>query len=67
MKEARNTFYDLIVGIAIYAVIVCIVAAILVDNNLTFIAGIIYGIIISGFLAYHMFRSLEKNPWTMIL
>ncbi len=61
MNEARNTFYDLIVGIAIYAIIACIAAALLVDNNLTFIVGIIYGTIISGILSYHMFRSLEKT------
>ncbi|MFA9464812.1 MAG: hypothetical protein ACERKN_11040 [Velocimicrobium sp.] len=61
MKEARETFYDLLLGIALCSLIVCIAGAIFVDNKLTFIAGVIYGAIIAGGLAYHMFHFLEKT------
>lgn len=61
MKEAKETFYDLIVGIVIYTILACIIETIIVNNNLTFVLGTIYGAIISGFLAYHMFRSLNKT------
>ena len=61
MKEAREIFYDLIVGIVLYAVIICIVGAFIVDNNVTFIFGVIYGAVISSILAYHMFQSLDKT------
>lgn len=61
MKEARETFFDMLLGMAIYAVIVCIIGGIVVENKLGFILGCIYGTLIAGLLAYHMLRSLDMT------
>lgn len=59
MSEAKETFLDLLLGIVAYTLVVCIIGGIFVDNKLTFIAGVVYGAIIAGLLAYHMLWSLE--------
>ncbi|MEG2512670.1 MAG: hypothetical protein RR906_04150 [Acetivibrio sp.] len=61
MKEAKETFWDLLIGIVFYTLLVSVAGAVLVDSKLTFVSGVVYGAVISGILAYHMFYSIERT------
>lgn len=66
MKEIKRTILELLTGMVLYTVLICIVGCFLVDNKLSFILGVLYGAICSAIMIFHMYYtlniSLEMEP-----
>lgn len=64
MSNQRNkgfeTLLDLFIGISIYFIIFEIAGLIFVENRLSYTLGLILGCVVSGFLAWDMFVSIDN-------
>lgn len=61
LKEARETLKELIVGIVLYAIILCIGSIILFRGQYSIVCGIALGTVGAVILAVHIFWSLNKS------
>lgn len=61
IDEAKHTFWDLIIGIGIYTVVIGIPGTVISADRAAFLAGLLYGALLSAGLALHMYRSLDKT------
>lgn len=60
MKNMNETLKDLIIGIVLSMLIVCIIGALVSNNKLSFILGNILGSIIAILLAFHMNATISR-------
>lgn len=60
MKKMNETLKDLIIGIVLCMVVVCIIGALVTDNKLSFIFGELLGSIIAIMLAIHLNASISR-------
>ena len=60
MKNMNETLKDLIIGIVLSILIVCIIGAIVSNNRLSFILGDILGSIIAILLAIHLNATISR-------
>lgn len=61
MREAKETFWDLLIGIAGLTLLICGIGWVATKGSLTFVTGIFYGGVVAIVLAVHMFKTLEKT------
>ncbi|MDK2808848.1 MAG: hypothetical protein PWP24_1585 [Clostridiales bacterium] len=61
MKELKYTFYDLLVGIVCFSILLCVTGPFFSGNVIRFIAGVLYGGMVAAILAYHMFQGIDKT------
>ena len=60
MKNMNETLKDLIIGIVLFMLIVCIIGALVWNNKLSFILGDILGSFIAVLIAIHMNATIAK-------
>lgn len=60
MKNMNETLKDLIIGIVLFMLIVCIIGALVSNNKLSFILGDILGSFIAVLIAIHMNATIAK-------
>ncbi|WP_455718242.1 ATP synthase subunit I [Anaerosporobacter sp.] len=60
MKKMNETVKDLIIGIVICMVVICIIGTLVTDNKLSFILGEVLGSVIAIFLAIHLNASIGR-------
>lgn len=60
MREEKQTLLDLYIGIGGLNLILAIVGAIIVENKLSYVLGVIYGGIVAVILVSHMYQGLEQ-------
>lgn len=61
MREEKETFWDLLIGIVGLSFIICLIGGTATKGSGVFIAGVCYGGVVALILAIHMFKSLEKT------
>ncbi|MSS62885.1 ATP synthase subunit I [Velocimicrobium porci] len=61
MREEKETFWDLLIGIVGLSFIICLIGGAATKGSGVFIAGVCYGGVVALILAIHMFKSLEKT------
>lgn len=61
MREAKETFWDLLIGIAGLTILISVIGWAATKGSLLFVTGACYGGIIAILLAVHMFKTLEKT------
>lgn len=61
MKEARMTFWDLMIGIVLLTLVLGIVGVMLAEDKMPFALGIAFGGAVAAVLCFHMYRTLEKT------
>lgn len=61
MSRERRTLCGLLVGNVLYAVVICIIGAFLVDNKLSFILGTLWSTLGACIVTVHMYLSLQKS------
>ncbi len=61
MKQAKETFFDLMIGIIIYGIAAEVIGLIIVENKLSYGLGVFYGVLLSAGLAWHMFQGVDKT------
>ena len=60
MREEKQTFVEMMIGIALSSLIITVVGAIIVPNKLSFVFGTLFGGAIAVFVLFLMYRSIEK-------
>lgn len=61
MREEKQTFYDLLIGIAGLSFLISLIGGIATKESIVFILGVCYGGVVATILAIHMFKTLEKT------
>ena len=61
MREAKETFWDLLIGITVLSFVICLIGGAVTKGSITFIAGVCYGGVVAILLTIHLFKSLDKT------
>lgn len=61
MREEKQTFLDLIIGIVLLSILLSIVGVILAEDKLAFFLGVIFGSFAAAGLCLHMYKTLEET------
>lgn len=63
MDEGKQTFFELLIGIALFSVLLVISGLFVKDNQVSYYIGLIVGILLSLLLVGDMYSSLSKALW----
>lgn len=61
MSQERRTLCGLLMGNVLYAAVICIIGAFLVDNKLSFVLGTLWSTLGACLVTMHMYFSLQKS------
>ena len=61
MSQEKRTLCGLLVGNVLYAAVICIIGAFLVDNKLSFVLGTLWSTLGACLVTMHMYFSLQKS------
>jgi DNA integrity scanning protein DisA with diadenylate cyclase activity len=62
LKKINETLFDLLIGIIMYGLLLLLLSFILPSGNkMTYLLGSILGIVVSIFLSFHLYRSIDKS------
>jgi len=60
MDEGRRTLVDMLVGIAIFAVLMAILGSFFKEVRWYFISGVVTGAVVAALLSFHMYRTVAN-------
>lgn len=60
MRDGKETLWDLYFGIGFLSILIAAIGACLVETKVAFALGAVYGGIVAGIVATHMYDSIEK-------
>ncbi|MDE5966128.1 MAG: ATP synthase subunit I [Lachnospiraceae bacterium] len=59
--EMNSALRDLYVGLTIYFVLASLVGVFVVEDKAGFLTGLLFGVLVSFGLVYHMYRTLDRG------
>lgn len=59
MREEKQTFLELIIGIVLFSVLLGIIGVMLSEDRMAFFLGVSFGGAVACGLCFHMYRTLE--------